>query len=155
LSKRYRGAVGESPKGARRRVAILCTITATALVVAGCGGEDDFENKPRPPKPVQLSGVITEREVTVSPDSVGAGPVIITFSNQTEQSHTIKLEGEQVTEEVGPVNPLDTATIQRTLKPGSYTVKAGSEEAIPRPIGNATLDVGPPRRSSSDELLLP
>jgi hypothetical protein len=156
LSKHPHGVVGEGSKSARKRTAgVLCSIAAAAAGLAGCGGDDDFENKPRPAVPVQLTGVITENEVTISPDSLGAGPVVLIVSNQTQQAHTITLEGEDVREKTPLVNPLDTATIQKTLKPGSYTVKAGSERATPREIVAATLSVGPPRPSSSDELLLP
>jgi hypothetical protein len=127
------------------------------LVLAGCG-EDDFENEPRPPTPVQLTGVITDEKVTISPNKLGAGPVVITVSNQTEQPHTITLEssgGGTIREQSSPINPLDTATIQRTLEPGEYTVKAGSEQAVEREIDPATLKIGPDRKSGSDELLLP
>lgn len=131
--------------------------TGAAVALSGCG-DDDFENEPRPPVPLQLTGVITEKRVTISPDEVGAGPVVITVSNQTKESHTVTLEsdgGGTVSEQVGPINPLDTAKIQRTLAPGSYTVKAGSEQAAEREIEPDTLRIGPPRESASDELLLP
>jgi hypothetical protein len=123
-------------------------------LVAGCGG-DDFERKPRPPVPIELTGVIQEDKVTVSPDEVGAGPVTILISNQTDDSHTVTLEGETVRERVGPINPLDTATIQKTLRPGSYEVRAGSEVAVPTEIAPADLVVGPERESSSNDTLLP
>ena len=125
------------------------------LLLAACGGEDDFANKPRPPIPLQLTGVITEDEVTISPSQVGAGPVILNVSNQTKQPHTLTLEGAEVDESVGPIRPLDTATIQKTLKPGSYLVKAGSPQAMPREIQPGTLTIGPERDTSSDDLLLP
>ena len=35
------------------------------IVFVGCGGGDDFENKPRPPVPLQLTGVINEKRVVV------------------------------------------------------------------------------------------
>jgi hypothetical protein len=127
------------------------------LALAGCG-EDDFENEPRPPVPKQLTGVITDEKVTVSPNELGAGPVVITVSNQTEASHTVTLEssdGGTIREQVGPINPLDTATLQRTLEQGQYTVSAGSEAAVPREIEPATLTIGEERKSGSDELLLP
>ena len=134
--------------------AILC---AAGLALAACG-EDDFENDPRPAVPKQLTGVITEQKVTVSPDELGAGPVVITVSNQTEASHTVTLEssdGGTIREQVGPINPLDTATLQRTLTQGTYTVKAGSETAVPKEIQPATLTIGKDRKSGSGELLLP
>ena len=141
----------------RIRAGALLASCAAGLALSACG-EDDFENEPRPPTPVQLSGVITEEKVTVSPSELGAGPVVITLSNQTEASHTVTLEstgGGSIREQVGPINPLDTATIQRTLEPGEYEVKAGSETAVKREIEPAKLDIGPERESGSDELLLP
>ena len=135
----------------------LSALCAAGLAVAGCG-EDDFENEPRPPVPKQLTGVITDKEVTISPSELGAGPVVITVSNQTDASHTLTLQsadGGTIREQVGPINPLDTATLQRTLEPGSYTVSAGSEAAVPREIAPATLTIGKDRKSGSGELLLP
>jgi hypothetical protein len=131
------------------------TLAATA---AGCG-EDDFENEPRPPVPIELTGVIQEDKVTVSPNGrngkLGAGPFLITISNQTADAHTITLEGDRITERVGPVNPEDTATIQKTLPQGDYEVRAGSEVAVPKEIEPAELEIGPERKDSNDRLLLP
>jgi hypothetical protein len=137
-----------------RGVAIFAAVAAAALV-AGCG-EDDFENEPRPPVPMELTGVIQDDKLTVSPSrNIGAGPFVITISNQTDAKHTITLEGESIVEEVGPVEPLDTATIQRTLAPGSYEVRAGSARAVRREITPASLDIGAERENSNSELLLP
>ena len=135
----------------------MAALCAAALALAGCG-EDDFENEARPPVPKQLTGVITDEKVTISPNDLGAGPVVITVSNQTDASHTVTLEssdGGTIREQVGPINPLDTATLQRTLEQGSYTVSAGSEAAVPKEIEPATLTIGEERKSGSDELLLP
>jgi hypothetical protein len=136
-----------------QRAALIVALVA----LAGCGGGDDFENKPRPPVPLQLTGVITKEKVTISPADVGAGPVVITVSNQTTRSHTLTLEGgpKNIQERVGPINPLDTATIQKTLETGTYTVKAGSSQAVTREITPAELTIGPPRKSASDRVLLP
>jgi hypothetical protein len=139
------------------RVRVVATFAAAvaAALAAGCG-EDDFENEPRPPVPMELSGVIQEDKVTVSPSrDIGAGPFVITISNQTDSEHTIKLEGESIQEQVGPVAPLDTATIQRTLEPGTYEVSAGTPRAVRRRIAPASLDIGEERESSNNELLLP
>jgi hypothetical protein len=130
-------------------------LVAGALLVGGCGGGNDFKNEPRPPTPVQLTGVVTDKAVTISPDRVGAGPVILIVSNQTQQAHTITLDGGGTTDTVGPVQPLDTAKLQQTLKSGTYTVKAGSPAATTHEISPGTLTVGAPRPSSSNQLLLP
>jgi hypothetical protein len=139
----------------RIRTAALLALSVGLLVLSGCGGDDDFENKPRPPAPIQLSGVITDGEVSVEPAKIGAGPIILIVSNQTQQSHTVTLDGPSGTEEVGPINPLDTGRIQHNLAQGSYEVRAGSDQAVEREIDAARLTVGPPRPSSSNSVLLP
>jgi hypothetical protein len=133
---------------------MTAAVLAVGFVVAGCG-EEDFANEPRPPVPVELTGVIQDDAVTISPSRIGAGPVLITISNQTQHDTTITLEGTSTRTRVGPVAPLDTTTIQRTLDPGLYEVRAGSKVALRREIRPAELDIGRERRSSSNELLLP
>jgi hypothetical protein len=135
--------------------ATACAGLAIAAAILGGCGEDDFENEPRAPVRVALTGVIQDDEVTVSPAKVGAGPVEITISNQTDAEHSVTLEGESIVERQGPVAPGDTVTIQKTLTQGDYEVKAGSEKAVPREIRPAVLRIGKERRNSNNELLLP
>jgi hypothetical protein len=134
--------------------ACVAGLVAAAAVLGGCG-EDDFENEARAPVRVALTGVIQDDEVTVSPAKVGAGPVEITISNQTDSERTITLEGESLTEQGGPVQPGDTVTLQKTLEPGSYDVRAGSEKAVRQEIQPAVLEIGRERKNSNNELLLP
>lgn len=126
------------------------------LGATGCGDED-FANDPRPPTAVELSAVIRDDGVTISPPREGAGQVLITFSNQTDRAHTITVEGEDVIERTAPIQPQDTATIQKTLLPGTYEVRAGSSRAvdIEDQIRPATLTIGQERAGSNDDLLLP
>jgi hypothetical protein len=137
-----------------RGSAAVLAAGVSAVLGVGCGSQD-FKHKPRPPVPIELTGVIQESKVTVSPNRVGAGPVQITVSNQTKDSHTLTLEGLSVRERVGPINPLDTATIQKTLAPGRYQVRAGSSVAVTHEIRPAELVIGKPRPDSNDKLLLP
>jgi hypothetical protein len=136
------------------RVRACAGLAVVAALLAGCG-EDDFKNEARAPVRVELSGVINDNEVTVSPAKIGAGPVAITISNQTKTRHTVTLEGESTTERQGPVEPGATVTIQKTLQPGSYEVKAGSEKAVRKEIKPAVLRIGSERKNSNNELLLP
>ena len=134
---------------------VLATFATAATLVAGCGGSD-FENKPRAPVRIELSGVIQNDKVTVSPTrDLGAGPFEITLSNQTDEPHTVTLEGETIKEDAGSVDPADTLTIKRTLDPGTYEVRAGSQQAVPKEIRPATLTVGAERPDSNSDLLLP
>ena len=136
------------------RVGTCTALAVLAGLFAGCGGED-FKNEARAPIRVALTGVIQDDAVTVSPSKVGAGPVEITISNQTDAAHSITLEGDSITEREGPVAPGDTATIQKTLSPGSYQVKAGSTKAVVKEIRPAVLRIGKERQNSNNDLLLP
>jgi hypothetical protein len=136
-----------------RRVTVASAALAIALV--GCGGGKDFANDPRPPVPLQLTGVITKEKVTISPNKVGAGPVVITVSNQSGQSRMLSLDGNGIQEHIGPISPLATGHLQKTLKPGRYTVRAGSEAATAKAIRPAMLLIGKERPSASDKVLLP
>jgi hypothetical protein len=136
-----------------RRVTVASAALAIALV--GCGGGKDFANDPRPPVPLQLTGVITKEKVTISPNKVGAGPVVITVSNQSGQSRMLSLDGNGIQEHIGPISPLATGQLQKTLKPGRYTVTAGSEAATVKAIRPAMLLIGKERPSASDKVLLP
>jgi len=139
-----------------RRALFLVSGVALMLAASGCGDED-FANEPRPPTAVELSAVIHDEGVTISPSREGAGPVLITFANQTDRAHTITVEGEDVVERTAPIQPEDTATIQKTLRPGTYEVRAGSSRAvdIEDQIRPATLTIGPERADSNRDLLLP
>jgi hypothetical protein len=129
-------------------------IALAVVVLAGCGGED-FKNEPRAPIRMELSGVIQSDAVSVSPNKLGAGPVAITISNQTDAIHTITLEGSSTVDRAGPVQPGATATIQKTLEPGDYEVKAGSTKAVKKEIRPAVLTIGKERANSNNDVLLP
>jgi len=136
------------------RVRACLGLAIAAALIAGCG-DDDFKNEARAPVRLALTGVIKDDKVTVSPARIGAGPVQITISNQTDSERTITLEGESIRERQGPVQPGDTATIQKTLEPGSYEVRAGSEKAVRKEIQPALLEIGKKRKNSNNDLLLP
>jgi hypothetical protein len=139
-----------------RAIRCVAMLLLAGIVGVGMGcGKKDFPNRPRPPAPVELTGVIQENKVTISPAKVGAGPILITIANETKTAHTVTLEGDTIRERVGPVNPLDTATIQKTLRPGTYEVRAGSARAVPREIQAAQLTIGKPRPDSSNEVPQP
>ncbi len=134
---------------------VLATFAVVAVLVAGCG-DADFERKARAPVRVELSGVIQKDAVTVSPTrDLGAGPFEFTISNQTDQRHTVTLEGERVKVDAGSIEPTDTLTFRQTLEPGRYEIRAGSEQAVPKEIKPAVLDVGSERADSNSDLMQP
>jgi hypothetical protein len=136
----------------------LLLVGAATLIVAAAGcGDEEFANAPRPPATVELSSVIRDDGVGISPTEVGAGRITITFSNQTDRAHSITLEGEDVIERTATIQPQDTATITKTLQSGSYEIRAGSSRAvdIEDQIPPATLRVGSERPDSNNDLLQP
>ena len=147
----------ESTGKMRTRRAALITGGGVAMLALGACGEEDFPNDPRPPVAADLSAVIRDEGVTISPPREGAGQVTITFSNQTDRAHTITVEGEDVIERTAPIQPQDTARIKKTLRPGVYEVRAGSSRAvdIDEQIRPGILTIGPERRPSNDDLLQP
>jgi hypothetical protein len=149
--------MGSARETRRHGRATLVAGLVLVSTLAGCGQPDYNRRPPRPPSTLQVTGVITERQVDVSPSRIGAGQIVLIVSNQDSASHTVILEGEQKRELVGPINPQDTATIQANVQQGRYTIRAGSERAMVRTqmIRPAELIVGRERPSGEDELLQP
>lgn len=126
---------------------------ALALTAAGCGGDEDFANDPRPAAPIVLTAKVDSKEIVVSPAKLGAGLVNITVSNQSEDPVSLTLvgPGSEDNVESGEVPPGGVGNLKASLSEGEYEVNGG-ERSDAKP---ADLEVGPARPSSSDDLLLP
>ena len=137
---------------------IAAAAAVAAVVASGCGGEEgDYANTPRPPTPITVGATILSDSLSVSPKSIGGGPVTLLVSNQTEKTQEITLETDEIggdapgiEQNTGPINPGDTAQIKADLRRGTYKVSVGDSG-----IGAVTLRVGPQRESAQDELLQP
>ena len=135
--------------GARTRLTGSIAALAAAAAVAGCGGED-FPREPRPPATISLSALITDTGIKVSPRRVGAGPARFTIANQSSEPGALILEGptDAASREVLPGN---TGALAADLLEGEYVVASGEDLTV----RESTLEVGPERRSASNELQLP
>jgi hypothetical protein len=134
--------------GVQRRLAVGLVAACAAAGLSACGGEDDFENNPRPAAPIQLSARIGPDEVVVSPSKAGAGLATITISNQTPDPARLVLEGptdESSDEIIGG----GTGSLKLALEEGEYVVTDGEGDR------ESELLIGPERESSQNELLLP
>jgi hypothetical protein len=131
---------------------------ATALVtVAGCGGDADYANNPRPPAPINVTAAITNQRVSVSPQRFGAGPIVLIISNQSTSAQEVTFE----TDELGgslpgrkfnttPINPRGTATLKVDVRRGAWKLHTGDGG-----IRGAAVLVGKKRKSAQDDLLQP
>jgi hypothetical protein len=135
----------------------LALAAALPAAVAGCGGGDDYENRPRPPAPINVTAAITDNRVRVSPQSFGAGPITLIVSNQSSAAQELSFETEELggsepglRQRSGPIEPRGTATLQVDVREGSYMVRVEEEGIQP-----ASVRVGSKRRSAQQDLLQP
>jgi hypothetical protein len=142
-------------------------IGASAIAAAGCGGGSKFANRPRPPSPINLTVYINNARVSVSPSSVGAGPIVFIVTNQASHAESLEIQpanaasGSQPTADTGPINPQATATVKVDLAQGDYTMmtvsgsSSQSATATEPMIQPAQLRIGPPRPSAKNATLQP
>jgi hypothetical protein len=140
-----------------RRVEGVVAIVLLAAVAGGCGGQADYANKPRPPAPITVTAAIDKSRVRVSEPRFGGGPVVILISNQSGAAQKVTLESDElgaahggIKRSTGPIAPRSTGQLTVDAQEGSYTLSASAGNV--RPL---TLTVGPRRRSSQNDLLLP
>jgi hypothetical protein len=136
-----------------RRIVLL----AAVIALAGCGGSDTRQNRLRPPIPVTLTGVIHEDGIQVSPARVGAGTVVLVLSNQSKAPQTVTFETDELGGKPGGttasspvIAPASTGRLTIATREGTYSVHTADDS-----IRAARVKIGPPRKSSQNDLLLP
>jgi hypothetical protein len=128
-----------------------------ACALAGCGGGgEDYANKPRPATPINVTAAIGDKEISISPKTFGAGPVVFIVANQTGSEQTVTLETDElggsrpgIKQSTDPIGPRGTGTLKVDVREGEYAMSVRNG---PSP---ATIVVGKPRRSAQDTLLSP
>src|SRR4051794_6107508 len=108
-----------------------CTVlgaTSAALLIAGCGSENDYANNPRPPSPITITASINDGRVEVSPQRFGAGPITLVVTNQAGRSTDLVIETDNtgsgkagIRQRTGPINPQATAPLTAALPQGGST----------------------------------
>ena len=140
-------------------------LALAAATVSGCGGGKHFANNPRPPAPVNLTVYINDQRVSVSPTSVGAGPVLLVITNQASNAESVAVSSSGASNslaDTGPISPQATAQLAINLRqPGDYTVATAASNsteaaaATPTGIQPALIHVGSPRPNSNSEVNQP
>jgi hypothetical protein len=135
----------------------VLVVAALATAIAACGAESDYQNKPRPPAPINVTAAIDSERVRVSPGAFGAGPVVFVISNQSGAAQKVTFETDELGAAHGgikrstePIGPRSTGQLKVDAREGSYTLSASSGDITP-----ASVKVSARRRSAQNDLLLP
>ena len=141
-----------------RMIGALATLVVLAGLCAGCGDNASYANADRPPAPIAISIAITGQRIAVSPNRVGAGPVVLLIANESGRSQDVTLAAAggggrscvAADASSGPINPQDAARISLGLVEGTCEVGVADGAISP-----ARLIVGPERDSAQQDLLQP
>jgi hypothetical protein len=103
---------------------------------------------------------VNARQVSVSPASVGAGPVVFLVSNSATNTELVTIRptgGGGSAASTGPINPGTSAQVQADLARGSYTVSTSPAGGATtgRAIKPARLNIGKPRPNGNNSVLQP
>ncbi|MCW3041607.1 MAG: hypothetical protein JWM31_3512 [Solirubrobacterales bacterium] len=137
----------------RRTAVAACGVGLLAL--AGCGGSnDDYQNTARPAAFIKVTAYVSDKAISVSPSSIGAGPVSLIVTNQSGRAQRVTFEsggdGAGFRQQTGPINPGAPATLTADVPPGTAVVRVDGGG-----IKSARIKVGKERPSAQNELLLP
>jgi hypothetical protein len=136
-------------------------LAVSALAVSACGASSQGATTPRPAAPVNLTVYIDNSRVSVSPTSVGAGPVAFIITNQASQAESLAIlaagsAAGQPLANTGPINPQATAQVTVNFSPGRYSLSTGGGSGgSSAAIRAASLSVGKARANSNNQLLQP
>jgi hypothetical protein len=135
----------------------VVVVAVLAVGVAACGAESDYQNKPRPPSPINVTAAIDGDSVRVSPVRFGSGPVVFIISNQSRAPQTVTFETDEIGGDTGGIRRSTSeiaarSTGQLKVDPpeGTYRLSASSGSIRP-----AAIRVGERRPSAQNELLQP
>jgi hypothetical protein len=145
------------------RIRTIGQVAIIALVVSACGSaRGPSASLPRPPNPVNLTVYVNDSRVSVSPRTVGAGPITFIVTNQATHAEALAISmGGSTLASTAPINPQGTTQVSVDFKPGEYTITSGqqgdndaqlSKQSSIRP---ASIHIGRERASSSNSLLQP
>jgi hypothetical protein len=144
----------ESVLHTKMRLIVAAMGMSATLVAAGCGSSGDYKNEPRPPAPILVTAYIDDNGVSVSPSTFGAGPVSLVITNQSAAAQQVTFESAGstagFTQQTGPINPRDTATLKANIPEGDAVVKVDGGTIKP-----AKITVGATRPSAQNDLLQP
>ena len=144
-----RGSRGERGRAWPRRLRARSPVAA--------GAASDYANKPRPASPINVTAAISDKKISISPKTFGAGPIVMIISNQTDATQTLTLADAGARRQQAGHQAVD-----RPDRPARHRDDEG-RRARGRPTSSArgggvkpaSVEVGGDRKSAQDELLEP
>jgi hypothetical protein len=145
------------------RVSVI-GVVGTCLLITACGSSGGRSpTKLRPPSPVNLSVFVNDSRISVSPRSVGAGPVVFIVTNRASKAESLAISKSGATSPLAstaPINPQGTTQVSVNFQPGQYTIATaphGNEAQLTEPgsVRSASIHIGRERPSASNQLLAP
>lgn len=145
------------------RIRTIGQLALGALVLSACGSAGGHSaSLPRPPNPVNLTVLVNDSRVSVSPRTVGAGPITFIVTNQASRAESLAISsGGSTLASTAPINPQGTTQVSVDFKPGRYTISTGprgrndAQRSKPASIRPASIHIGRERESSGNDLLQP
>ncbi len=135
-----------------RRFALIVLVFA-----AGCGSEPQRENLDRPAPPVIMTAAVQDDVIRISPRTVGAGQIELVVSNQSDAPQTVTFETDELGGQLGgnrasssEIAAGGTGRLKIDAREGTYAVRVEDDS-----IRAARIEIGPPRESGQNRLLLP
>jgi hypothetical protein len=138
-------------------VRIAVVLASAALLATACGDTEPRQNLERPAAPVTLTAAVHDDGIQVSPGVTGAGPIVLVVSNQTAKPQKVTFETDELGGRTGGntastplIEPQGTGRLSIDARTGRYAVHVQD-----RTVRAAHVKIGPPRKSSQNQLLLP
>lgn len=136
------------------RGATIGMLVFGAIASAGCGSAAHFADRSHPPTPVNLTVYVSSSRVSVSPSSVGAGPMTFIITNQASSAVTLTVRGAgggSALATTAPINPQATSSLSVDLRQGDYSIAGAAASSL----APASLHVGRSRGNGNNALLAP
>jgi hypothetical protein len=146
------------------RIRVIAIVGTCAVGVSACGTSGGrLPTQPRSPSPIALSVYVNDSRISVSPSSVGAGPVVFTVTNQATSAEALAISrsgGVTAIARTAPINPDGTTQVSVNFRPGVYTIKTArggtdAQLSVQSSIRSALIRIGRQRPSSGNQLLQP
>jgi hypothetical protein len=122
-------------------IALCACLPALGLAACDIAGDGDADQSGSAAT-INVTAAITDSRIDVSPQRLGAGPIVLVISNRSSGAQEVTFEtggddGLRMRQTTSAINPRGTAHLPVDLRQGTYELSVGDTEIRP-----AVLTVG-------------